>query len=421
MEQNNKNNLERAKDISVIILCWVVVIFLCYLIINAIRPTVKTIEKTDRETVVRLNEALDGLIRIENNVEALTHPKFVEEKFFEPMQRLESKLGNSASNMEILTERMVSTTEQMQKTLASYEALGLNLENATRPDVVDKKIYAPLNKNSEALSSLLAELRNTSQGFQSFQNELSMSLIPTVRLMGKNMDEMTSSVSRLSQQYQLIGQNLQVFTKPENLNALFSLPDSARYISMPFSKSAAQTDRNRIILRLDSILDEDLRERGFQVELRKKNIILDDFNSFQKVRIDSVSLTPEKGKSLLENWQQVSRDFPDTEFEISDYMLWHFYMAVLYQIQASGVSVTEDLENIILQIPRTDDVGMLIKPEIIRAMKKHPLLKKIKDHVVVKKVYPEVRSSDLFLPLKIPLAPIKYIRKETPLKKWLPR
>jgi hypothetical protein len=416
MEKKNKI-MSKIKDLSIIILCWVIIFFITLIIKDTLTPVKKTLKKAETETLSKMNLALDGLIRIEKNIEHITSPEKMKKSFYKPLEEIQDNLKKSTSNLADFSANLSSAAEELEKTFITYKSLGENLKKATRPELLEKKIYGPVEKNFSDLSELIEDLNKSVINFRNLQDELS----PAISHTSHSLDRITSSVERMSLNYIKVGENLAIFTEPQNLEKVLSLREAARFISMPLSKSAAETDRTRLIIEIDILLDEEMRKEGFNVELKKKSIFLDDFNSFKNVRIDSISLFSEKGKDFNAKLKALSERYPDSGFSSSDYMRWYYSIKALKKLSKNGITMTEDVNLVLERLPKKDNLTDYISPELMKILTKDKKLKRLKNIIVIKKIYPDLKNSDLSLPLKLPLFPLKFIRDEIPIIRKIKR
>jgi len=227
--------------------------------------------------------------------------------------------------------------------------------------------------------------------------------------------DITTGIQSLTQTYGKVGENLSIFTQPQNLNKVLSLREAAKFISMPLSKSAAEVEHKRLIVRIDRILDEDMLKEGFNVELERKAIVLDDFNAFQRVRIDAISLTGKRGKLLEGRWKKLSAENLRERFAPSDYVRWAYCITALQHLSQNQIQMTEDLEQILVRLPKIANIAGIIDAGMLRTIVDDADSRRLKKRIAIRKIYPRVRKSDLPLPLKIPLTPFGILSKEIPL------
>ena len=401
----------KVKDISVIILCWVVIAFLFILLQNTLKPAGKVLDRTEKESLGKLDHALEGLIRIEKNIETVTEPAFLEDKFFEPMNDVQGELKEAASHLSETAQKMKGAADRLEQTLHTFQELGENLKTDTDPHTLRGIIYNPMGNALEESAALLKELRETNRQFQVFQERMEGSLTSADR----RMDDITSGFVNLSLQYEELGDRLTRFSDPKNLNTVFSLREAARYISMPLSKSAAEQDRTRLIVQIDGLLDEDMKQRGFNVTLKRKGIELDDFNAFERVRIDAVSLAGKRGSELEKRWRQLSNQNPSSKIEPEDYLRWSYSLEALRHLKKRGINMHEELDEILERFPDTPDIALAMTPEALEAIREDRVLRRVKSHIIIRKLTPTVSGTDLPFLLNIPLTPIDIIRKEIPI------
>jgi hypothetical protein len=224
-------------------------------------------------------------------------------------------------------------------------------------------------------------------------------------------------VESLSENFDQIGKNLALFTDPENLNNILSIREAAKYISMPLSRSTAEIERARLIVRIDALLDDDMRKMGYNVKLKRESINLDDFNAFSRVRIDELSLTGESGKMLQERWQTQVEENVKQDFTPADYMRWSYSITALLVLKRAGIDMEEDLKQNLERLPEVNDLGVIIiTPDMLKMFNEDRDFRRLTSHIQIKKIYPEVRGKDISFPLSIPFIPLNIFLKETSIK-----
>ena len=405
-EKYERNLIRRVRDISVIILCWLLIVFLVIFIRNALQPAGRAIERANSLDIGKLNKSLDNLERVTKNLADLTEPVPIREQ-----------INVSATHLANFTDNLTSISARMDQTVASFKGVANNLKAATRPEQIDARLYKPLSRDLRDLADLINELRLTVARLSLFQDQINASLAPTLARISQSADKISSSVLLLSAHYARVGNNLAQFTNPKNLNSILSLREAARQINMPLSKSAAEVERTRQIVQLGMLLDDEMRKEGYNVDLANKNISVDEFNSFQRVRIDVISLIDERGRHLQARWAKLQQDNLKSGYKAEEFMRWSYSITALRRLAKEQISLSEEMEHVMTRLPEIDNIGDTITPAMVDAFRNDPVLKDIKSFIVIHKAYPHVRIIDtpLAMPLKIPLEQLNIIRKEIPL------
>ena len=151
------------------------------------------------------------------------------------------------------------------------------------------------------------------------------------------------------------------------------------------------------------------------MELARKKIVLDDFNAFQRVRIDAISLTGKKGKFLERHWRELASKNPGEKFSPSDYLRWAYCITALQHLSQNQITLTENLQQILMRLPKISNIAEFLTPSMLKTITSDPASKELKKSIAIRKIYPRVRRIDLPLPLKIPLAPLGMFGKKMPL------
>ena len=400
-----KDILAIVKDLSVIIVCWCVIIFLFFTIRNTFAPASKVIKRADKIDVEKINRSLENIERVTKNLEAATAPG-----------NIKNRLELTAENLVRFADGLASSSLRLEQSIAAYEKAGDNLASATNPKQLDARLIEPFHKNLEELQTLIAQLRMTSERFSMFQDQIGASWVSALSRLNENADDISSGVQTLMNNYARIGDNLRAFSEPQNLKSVFSLTEAARQISMPLSKSAAEVERTRLVVRIKKLIDDDMKAEGYNVKLDNKNIVMDDYNILVRIRIDSISLIGQRGRQLQERWNETMTQFPKASYKQQDMMRWAFSIAALKRLAANGISLSEDLEQILTRLPQVDNIADIMTPDMVDVFQSDAVMKKMKTFFAIKKVYPNIRIVDtpLALPFRVSLTPLSIIREELP-------
>ena len=380
MTHSPKSRLGIIKDTSFILLCWVIIAFLYLLVKDTLFPASRVIERTNTESIAKLNNVLDTLIPVEKN-------------------------------LLVFTESLIAAAAKLDHVIAPFETAGKNLAAITDPDLLNEKVYGPLGENLKQMSTVLKEVQSTTHELKTFQEEMGRTLKPAINDIGKSADTLSAQITALSQNLSRVSENLIVFTEPKNLNRILSVSEAARQIKMPFTKSTAEIDRLNIVESIDALIDQDMLAEGFNVNLEKKDIAIDKFNTLESVRITALSLTGDKGKKYEDYWKKIESQSPGSGFTANDYMQWTYSIRAVKKLIQSKIDVAEEIEQIGIRLPEVDAAAMFLTPEILEKLQGDPVLSQIRNHIIIKKTYPLVRESDLPLPLKIPLLPFEFMYK----------
>lgn len=400
-----KDFLSIIKDLSVIIVCWVVIIFLFIVIRNMVFPASKVISRADKIDVEKINRSLENIERVTKNLESVSTPG-----------NIKNRLELTAERLAQFADGLASSSLRLEQSIAAYKNAGDNLAAATKPEHLDARLLEPLQKNLEESQTLIAQLRLATERFSIFQDQISSSWALALSRMNGNADEISSGVQSLLKDYARVSDNLYTFSEPQNLRSVFSLTEAAKQISMPLSKSAAEVERTRLIVRISKLIDDDMRNEGYNVKLANKNIVMDEYNDLVRIRFDSISLIGQRGRQLQERWDQTMAQFPKASYKQQDMMRWAFSIAALKRLAANGISLSDDLEEILTRLPQVDNIADIMTPDMAAVFQNDPVMKKLRNNMAVKKVYPNIRMVDtpLALPLRVSLTPLNIIRNELP-------
>jgi len=415
MAEQRPDALGRLRDISTILLSWIAIIFTIVVLFQILIPAKKTVDHIESETRVKLEEALDGLIRIEKNIEAITGPERLDTGLVQPVERAALGLERSTANLADALGRLNRSMESVESAMASFKETSDNLSRATSSTLLQEKILDPVHDNLATLNLTLEGLRENTIRFQEVQADVRGALIPALEQATRSADVVSSSARQIARSVEPIAANLAQFTETRNLNSVFSLTEAARFISMPMSRSAIETDRPRVILQIDKLIDDDQQERGFVVSLNRKNINLDEFNSFQRVHIDDLSLIGKRGQLLEEHWNQVCAMSP-ASCKPEEMLQWSYSIIALRHLVRSGVNITDAGEDVYRRLPELENIEEVITPELVAAFERDPVLKNLKKIIVIRQARAGVKETSLPLSvMRVPLAPINLIRREIPL------